>query len=173
MKFVLLICIICVFASCKSTKNNDAEQNAQESPNSEIIPDFKAGPQTVIYKTKKDYYYNVPVNLNSDKTEIVFYPSPSDVFYNGELAYPYKLKNSYLLDNRGINENVAFLEYTYEEYSKLIQVPALDSLFSKIIDDNPLLEIYNCGNRYVYKDEINDLNKMIGNQGLSKCKCLD
>jgi hypothetical protein len=173
MKTILLITIVCLFASCKSIKNKDVEQNTDMTEKNEILPEYKAGPQTVVYKTKNDYYYNVPVNLNDDKTEIVFYPTPSDVFYNGKLSYPYKLADDYLLDNRGINENVAFLEYTYEEYIKLRQVPDIDSLFTKIIDDNPLTEIYNCGNRYVFKDEINDLNKLIENDGLSKCKCLN
>jgi len=77
------------------------------------------------------------------------------------LAYPTKLADGYLLDNRGITENVAFTSYTYEEYSRLKSAPTETELMNKIIDRNPLLEIINCGARAEYKNEIEDLNKVI------------
>ena len=41
----------------------------------EFIADYKMpGPQTIVYKTKKDYYNLVPVLLSDDKTEIISYP---------------------------------------------------------------------------------------------------
>ena len=127
---------------------------------------------TIIYKTKKDYRSFVPVTLSEDKTKIVSYPNPKDVFYEGVLAYPTELNKGYLLDNRGINNNVAFLNINYENYSKLEEVPLLDELFSMILDKDPLIEMYNCGNRYTFKNGISDLNKFIDNIGLKDCKCL-
>ena len=82
------------------------------------------------------------------------------------------MKNGYFLDNRGINNNVAFLNITYKEYYKLQDAPSIDKLFSMILDKAPLIEIYNCGNRNTFKNEISDLNKLIENNGLKNCKCL-
>jgi hypothetical protein len=119
--------------------------------------------QAIVYKTRKNYYDNVPVILTSDKKNIVSYPSIYDVYYNGKLSYPTKLTDGYLLDNRGINENVAFTSYTYEEYSKLKETPSKDELLKRIIDKNPLIVIVYCGNRSNYKNEVEELNDQIKN----------
>ncbi len=125
----------------------------------EII--FSAGPQAVVYQTTKDYANLVPVIMDSEKKKIVSYPAPTDVFYRGVLAKPTALKNGYLLDNRGINENVVFLNYTYEEYSHLPEAPSLDEMLFRIVDKYPLKELINCGLRSQYKDEIKELNALI------------
>ena len=64
-------------------------------------------------------------------------------------------------DNRGIGQHVAFLSYTYEEYASLPQTPTSDELFDKIIDKHPLVEIHFCGNRYQYKNLVDELNAQI------------
>ena len=122
-----------------------------------------ASPSVFIYKMRKDYSQNVPVILSSDKKTIVSYPHPRDVYTNGQLALPTPLKNGYWLDNRGINGNVAFLSYTYEEYAALTDVPSLDILYKKIVDKDPITEMWNCGRRHNYRDLINDLNEIIVN----------
>jgi hypothetical protein len=101
----------------------------------------------VIYKTKKDYSEYLPVTLNNNKDRIVSYPSPRDIYYNGKLALPTKLKKGYYLDNRGISPNSVFTSYTYEEYSKLDRAPNVEDIMKRIIDFDPFLEIYICGNR--------------------------
>jgi len=118
-------------------------------------------PPTIVYKMKKDYHLNVPVILTKDKKEILSYPEPTDIYYQGKLAYPTKLTGNYFLDNRGINKNVAFLSYTYENYSKLKKAPSKDTLWARILDKDPILEMYDCGNRYQYKNEIKDLNNLV------------
>jgi hypothetical protein len=82
------------------------------------------------------------------------------------------LAEGYLLDNRGIDNNVAFLGMTYDEYSMLEQVPSPDSLLKLVIDSNPLTELYNCGNRYVFKNDTADMNQLIRDGGLERCRCL-
>lgn len=127
------------------------------------------GAKAIVYKTVKDYSQYVPVTMNAQKTKIISCPAPSDVYYKGELAIPTKLKNGYLLDNRGINENVAFLSYTYKKYSQLKEIPSAEELMSKILDNNPLTELWNCGDRSQYKDEIKDVNTLI-DTGFPGCK---
>lgn len=96
------------------------------------------------------------------------YPSAKDVYYNGQLAYPTVLQNGYFLDNRGIGPNSAFLKLTYEEYSKMSDIPALASLYNQILEKDPFTEIYNLGDRTRFKDEVADINKIIAKGGLKK-----
>ena len=79
------------------------------------------------------------------------------------MSLPTKLEQGYWLDNRGIGPNVAFLSYTYEEYSKLSVSPSMDDLMSHIVDKYPLLEIHACGRRADYsgKDIVSELNRKI------------
>ncbi len=157
MKILAVIISILMTNSCSPVKNKLK---------------FNKGPQAIIYKTKKNYDKLVPVILSEDKSKIVSYPHPSDVSIDNKFLYPTKLNKGYLLDNKGINKNVAFLNITYEEYSKLKTTPSLKELFSMILDKDPLTEIYNCGNRYGHKNLITDINKMINDNKLNKCKCL-
>lgn len=173
MKLLAIIISIIIMNSCSSVKKNKITMKAKETDKDIVMLNFKSGPPTIIYKTKKDYNKFVPVILSEDKSKIVSYPHPSDILVNDKFSYPTQLEKGYLLDNRGINNNVAFLSMTYEEYSKLEKAPLLEELFSMIIDKAPLVEIYNCGNRYTFKNEISvDLNKLIINNELTRCKCL-
>lgn len=158
-----------VLQSCALNKKGN---NTDESQSNNITIDYTSGPPIIIYKTKKNYRQNVAVGLSDDKTKIISYPHPSDVYYKGELAYPTKLNKGYLLDNQGINMNVAFLSISLEQYSSYENAPSLEELYSLIIDKNPLKELYYCGNRQKLKDEIIEINKIISEGQLKECKCL-
>jgi len=173
MRFLWII-ILVAFANCKSAKNQErhGSSNEQASKNNDTLMnkplDFSAGPHVIIYKTRKDYNDKVPVLLNEEKTKIISYPGVKDVFYNGKLAIPTSLSDGFLLDNRGIGKNVAFLKITYEEYSKLEEPPSTSEMMNMIIDKEPLTEMYDCGNRYQYKDIPDDLNRIISNKQLNR-----
>lgn len=160
-----------LFAACH-TEKKVAESEAPQSQAGgaaaihvveNTAPAAVASPRLLIYKMSKDYSQNVPVILSSDKETIVSYPHPRDVYTNGKLALPTPLQNGYWLDNRGIAKNVAFLSYTYEEYAALTDAPSLDDLYSKIVDKNPIIEMWDCGSRHNYRDLISDLNEIIVN----------
>lgn len=177
MKWNLLFLGLIIFACCNSNKqitttapssDNSTKQENKVSDNKPI--DFSSPPFVIIYKTKKDYSDKVPVTLNDDKTKIVSYPGTKDVFYNGKLSLPEKLNDGFLLDNRGIDKNVAFLNITYEEYSRQTENPSQSQIMKMIIDKDPLTEMYNCGSRYQYKDIVNELNKIIADKQLNKFK---
>jgi hypothetical protein len=144
-----ILVILIAFFACKG-------QNSKS-----FVPDFISGPPTIVYKTKGDYNKLVPVLLSNDKSEIISYPHPKDLMVGGQLALPTILEKGYLLDNRGVGENVAFLKMTYEEYSKLENAPSLKEMYSLIIDKDPLMELCNCGNSKVFSDKVNQLNKVI------------
>jgi hypothetical protein len=131
------------------------------------------GPPTIVYKMKKDYSQNVPVILSTDKQTIVSYPSVEDVILNGKHPVPTLLKNGYYLDNRGIGPDVAFTKFTYEEYSRFRGTPTVEDLMESIIDKDPLIEMYDCGNRLRFTDIETELNQLIENEGfIKKCKKL-
>jgi hypothetical protein len=136
----------------------------QEHPKEEEATSMggsQAGPSAIIYKTKADYYNKIPVILSEDKSKIVSYPGPRDIITKGKLAYPTKLNDGFLLDNRGINENVAFLDITYEVFSKSMKAFTSEELFEMILDDDPITEMYNCGSKYKYKEIESELNDFI------------
>ena len=99
--------------------------------------------------------------MNDEKTEITSFPAPGDLKYKGNPSLPTELENGFLLDNRGITRNVAFTSYTYEEYMALEKTPSKEDLLTRIVDQDPLTEMYNCGKRAAYQDEVVELNKII------------
>lgn len=172
-------CFIFVLVSCKSAKeqgktgtaNTDEPQEKTAEKPAERKLDFSAGPPTIVYRTVGEYKKNVAVTLSDDKSEVVAYPGTNDVFYKGLPAYPYPLKNDYWLDNRGINKNTAFIDMSYDAYSKLPEPPSPLELYEMIIDKDPIIEICNCGNRNQFRNEIAELNDMIEDSTLTKlCK---
>lgn len=162
-----------IFCACETVKNSHKPvSTTPQSVNTSASQTLDFSIQsTLIYKTKNDYFNNVPVILSEDKAMIISYPAPSDVYYNGKLAYPKRLDNNYLLDNRGINQNVAFLKLTYEEYSKLSKAPSIKEMYEMIIDKDPISELCNCGNRQQFKNEVSEINELVKNN-LVKCQKL-
>ena len=168
MKNTILSVIVLFMAfSCQINKKA-AKENVIIN---ERTINFEPGPQAIVYKTKDDFSDYVPVIMNPERTEIVSYPAPFDIFYNGVLSKPTRLNNGYLLDNRGINENVVFLNYTYEEYANLSEAPSLSEMKKRIKEKFPLTEMINCGLRMQYKNEEQELNSLV-ETGFSGCKII-
>ncbi|MGE5317291.1 MAG: hypothetical protein ACM3ME_04790, partial [Chloroflexota bacterium] len=107
--FLLLASALFIVSGCKTKQQVSVVKGKPVIANAPVI----------IYKTKLDYSLQVPVTLSSDKKTLVSFPAPSDIYYGGDLAYPVKLENGYLLDRRGIDVNTAFTKWTYYEYSRL------------------------------------------------------
>ena len=148
MNRVIIFIIVLLVVACGSSK-----QTVNQS--------IKANKPFLIYKTRADYYNMIPVIMNADKTKIISYPSPSDVMVDGKLMLPVRLKNGYLLDIRGIAANVAFTSFTYEDYVNLDAAPSINILMSSIIDDDPILELYDCKNLPDIKHDNDKINALI------------
>lgn len=178
---VFLVTFVLIFYGCQCGKKILTQTTPLEMQKAiiekQIKPNIKstgrsmASAAALVYITRKDYSNYIPVILNDEKTRIVSYPHPSDIYFRGKLAYPTVLKNGYLLDNRGIGPNVAFLNFTYEAYSKLKNAPDMENLMNNILDKDPLVDMWNCGARDRFKDEISDLNELIEG-GFKNCKRL-
>ena len=152
--FILIVmaCFLIFLSGCKTQKSTQSTQNMQkESLVMAVQP-------IIVYKTKKNYDKNVGILLSDDKKMIVGYPHPTDV---SARSYPTPLKNGYLLDNRGIGQNVAFISLTYEEYAALKTHPSSAELLNMVIDNDPLEEMYYCGGRTNFSDIIAELNQLI------------
>jgi hypothetical protein len=160
--YALVLILLLTDTSCKSQKKTAIVTN-------EIKQETFINPPIIIYKTKKDYFNNVPVGLSEDKKSVVSYPDKVDIYHGGILATPTRLANGYLLDNRGIGKNSAFTNYSYEEYSKLTDTPTAEALFSQIIDLEPFLEMYSCK---CQRDTV-ELNRMIRRGLEGECKKID
>lgn len=165
---VLLITAITLF-SCSSKSVPEGSSNMNEKASGVVT---MAAPPCIIYKTKGDFDKNVPVILSSDKSKVISYPDVRDIYYKGEFAYPSKLSKGYLLDNRGISPDVAFLKYTYEEYSKLEKTPTAAELYNNILNRDPLAEMYDCGSRAAFADPVKELNALIESGSLEDSKRL-
>jgi len=151
------------FSACKSAKTQ------VDATAGEFLTAWMPSAPAVIYKTKGNYFNLVPVMMNEERTRIVSYPDPSDLRQGDRLMTPQKLRKGFLLDNRGINEHVAFLNISYEEYSKLETPPNIYEMSLMILDKEPLAEMYYCGLRSDYKDLIYEMNVLI-DRGLTNCK---
>jgi hypothetical protein len=163
-----LILIVSFISSCTCTKKTES---SKEESNKASGPMGMAAPPLIIYKTKADYNDKVPVILSEDKSKIVSYPGTKDVFYQGKLATPTLLEGGYLLDNRGIDEHVAFLGISYDTYSKSMRMFSENQLFESIIDDDPIIEMYRCSRRG-FKSIPEDINTMIRKGDFSPCEKL-
>ena len=159
-RFSLLILSLLILNGCGVPKKaGSTEMKMIEDPL--LDNGTKATASALVYKTRADYFNRVPVLMNAEKNRIISYPDPTDLVYGNTLTLPTHLKNGYLLDNRGIGTNVAFLTYSYETYSALPKVPALNQLMDSLLDKNPLVELWDCGSRSLYKKEVEELNTLI------------
>ncbi len=158
-KFVILLLCIISFCACK-TQETSTETSSAENKTVAV-----AAPPIVIYKMNKDYSENVPITLTDDGDAIASYPHPRDVYTRGELAKPTQLAKGYWLDNRGINEHVAFLSYTYEEYAALPDAPSFDDIKAHIIDRDPIKEMWISKNHFS-RDNLDELNRIIKHKEL-------
>lgn len=155
-----------LFFTCSPQKKGTSSEKNNQGP--DFMPVFSLQPGVMVYKTKKDYRIFVPVVLSEDKSEIMAYPHPSDIMIHGKLTLPEKLESGYILDNRGIQKNIAFLKYTYEEYNRFKTVPPLVVLYENILDKDPLVELCDCGDRNQYPDITAQLNQWIREGKLRK-----
>ena len=152
-KFLFIVMIALALGGCKAKKaasdGTELPVGANGGETTEIpveVPVKPVGgpsasviPKAVIYKTTKDFFYNVPVMLNDSGTGLASYPDPSDIT---ESQLPIRLADGYLLDRRGIGVKVAFTSYTYEQYHALGFVPSVDQLMGSIVDKAPLIAMY-------------------------------
>lgn len=177
-EMIIGIAALCVLlTSCRSAKQETTGVSGMQKieMTDRLKPQWVGGgsaavasPVVYVYKTKADYFHHVPVLMDEARTRILSYPAPGDLKLGDGLRLPTPLDQGYLLDNKGIGPNVAFLTYTYEEYSRLPEAPSMEELMTHILDKYPLSELRACGRRADYKDIVKELNEKIAEGFLQK-----
>lgn len=159
---IACLALVSFLVACRSPKT---DTNAQPATQKQAV----TSPSIIVYKTRKDYTQLVPVSMNKERTRIVSYPAPTDIITGDKLTLPTPLTDGFLLDNRGITPTVAFLTYTYEEYSKFTVAPSIQVLMEHIADKYPLTLMYECGRRTENNNIVSLLNQII-KDGFPNCK---
>ena len=154
----LIIMVSMISCSHKIQVKNSQKMEEKEKTGSTVV---QPSPPVIIYKTKEDYSDKVPVTLSDDKSKIINYPDARDLIRNGKLTLPIELHNGFLLDQRGIDQNVAFLSISYGTFTRAMRVYTVGQLYDLILDNDPLTEMYNCGNKNDFKNVVGDLNAKI------------
>jgi hypothetical protein len=157
--------------ACHCAKHTTGDASTQASP--QVRPVFVTGPSVMVYKTRADLADKVPVTLSTDGSSVASYPDPKDLRGASGPPLPTALHKGYLLDNRGINGQVAFLKMTYTEYAALKEAPSAQDLLGMIIDRDPLVELCNCGDKKAFTNEVEQLDRLIDDGELRKiCKVM-
>ena len=158
-KGITLIIMISIISCSHKTQVNDSQKMEEKEKTGSTV--VQPSPSVIIYKTKEDYSDKVPVTLSDDKSKIISYPDSRDLIRNGELTLPIELHNGFLLDQRGIDQNVAFLSISYGTFTRAMRVYTIGQLYDLILDKDPLTEMYDCGNKNDFKNVVEDLNAKI------------
>lgn len=177
--FIVVLCVLLGMSACSTSRNQSKKENVSTETISMNQKDNRKGmiaggspastsPVVYIYKMKADYSHLVPVLMDEARTRILSYPAPGDLKKGDGLRLPTPLNQGYWLDNKGIGPNVAFLTYTYEDYSKLPSAPSMEDMMANIAEKYPLIELRECGRRADYKDIVPELNKKIAEGILNK-----
>lgn len=149
MIITAMIALSCLsIAGCATSKKTvDANTSASARTETGVMPmpgktlggqEAAVRPMAIVYKTNGNFNDNVPITLSADRKEIISFPAPSDISVS---SAPIQLAEGYLLDRRGIGENTAFTQYTYESYSALKRAPSLKLLNESIIRGAEVVEI--------------------------------
>ncbi len=168
---IALVATVLQLAACHSAKTTAPVEAMGDA--AYVQPLFVTGPQVLVYKTRTDLADKVPIILSADGSSVVSYPAPNDVKGPNGLATPTALHKDYLLDNRGIGENVAFISLSYSDYAALSEAPSPDTLLAMVIDKAPLTELCDCGTRKAFTDLTGQLDQLIDAGKLrSVCKVI-
>lgn len=115
-------------------------------------------PKAIIYKTSGDYNNNVPISLNATRTEIISYPSPSDLT---DSSTPVPLADGWLLDRRGVSASTAFTTYTYADYAAMPAPPSTADLLRAVIPGARVTEIRRLPYPVGTATDISAINRLI------------
>lgn len=173
-KLLIILILVAFVAACKSkepatvkqaevkTERNDAGRSGQRSGVFRLEQQNQGGPTlsasmpqatapVFIYKPKKEEYaQHIMVALDETKTKIASYPSRRDA----KAQVPDKLGYGFFLDKTGIKTNMVVLKYTIQEWVAMDPTPSQEDMLQNILDDQPFEEIYYCGKRSDFGDNV-------------------
>jgi hypothetical protein len=101
---------------------------------------------------------------------ITSFPDPADIRSQGKGVRPTGLNGGFLLDNRGIGPDVAYLSLTWEEYAAMNQAPNPETLSGLIAEKDPVVSMFRCHLPDRSEASIAKLNEMIRAGRFSDCE---
>lgn len=162
--FIVFIMIFHVGTHYNNESPNPNSGDLTEPPNLGINNDTSIAP-ILIYKTKADYFDLVAARYYPKTGTVAALRPPINFTSNGELwadvTYRHHLYDGYILDYGVTDINVAFLDFTQEEYDKITHedvanpsrtdiMPLSLYLSNYIKDNDPFLEFYDCSKARSY-----------------------
>ncbi len=94
-------------------------------------------PKPTAFRMSGDYADNVAVTLDA-QGNLTYFPDPRDITADSK---PVPLGDGWWLNRQGLSGNSVFTRYTFEEYSKLKQVPSIKELKASIIPGAKVTQI--------------------------------
>jgi hypothetical protein len=170
---------ICVFLLVISTFGTGCEKE-EDLSYLDNTKEFYAGmPGFSIYKTRKDYFFNVPIRPYEG-----FFQSPEFndksaqiTFYNGKYYYNerYRLINDYVVDT-GVGFDFYFTSLSFDTYireklsDEFNQGATNPKVINSIIDRDPFTEFYHSQESFDGKAGITiaEINQLIKEKNLEK-----
>jgi hypothetical protein len=162
VSMLLSVIILLIFSSCSN------KTNIQDGSSEIIMPE----PPVIIYRTSGNFTENVAVSLTDEGDSLKSFPAPADIRARLKAVSPVKLINGFFLDRQGISENTAFLNYTFEEFSKLKTTPKASELLDEIKERDAITEIYRCPFKRSDPELVNKLNQLINDERFEQCQAL-
>lgn len=153
-KFYILP-LLTIFLSCshKTTTVNDTsvvagyskssvqkEEMTEETPYKPVMETKRPEtmmPKATAFRMNGDYADNVAITLGADG-QVTYYPAPSDI---SQASKPTDLGDGWWLNNQGIGANSVFTKYTFEEYSKLQEIPNAEEMKAAVIPGAQVTEM--------------------------------
>lgn len=145
----------------------------------EKTPFVVSEPGFVIYKTKNDYFYNVPIRPyeNTYQTPELTEKSSQITLYKGNYYFKerYRLIDNYIVST-WIGDDFYFTSLSFNEYIQEKLSPVYNEgapntkVINSIIDKDPFTEFYYSKESFNGKAEItvDDLNQLIKEKNLGK-----
>ena len=164
--FVLLFCLI-----------GEACKKEEDLSYLDMADIFETAPGFAIYKTKKDYFFNVPVTpyLGNISSPRLWIGGPLITLHKGKYYYTerYRLIENYIVSGE-VGPTAYFTSLSYDEYIRQKLAPGggqtNPKVINSIVDRDPFTEYYRSPDRINGKSwiSIDDLNQIIKEKNLEK-----
>lgn len=128
MTMILPVTLMIGACSSKNKIVNDAA-SGQQSVASVGLTGARSLPKATAFKMNGNYSKQVGVTLDNNG-RLTYFPAPGDITPN---SVPLDLGNGWWLNRQGIGEGSVFTRWTFEEYSKLKNVPTQEEILKSII----------------------------------------
>lgn len=143
-RVIFIMAILLITGACSRNTSGSVETpnsvvtslTVTKKPVSGVKP-VSAVLKASVFKMSGDYSDNVAIGIGADG-KLTYFPAPSDIDIN---SAPVSLGDGWWLNRQGLGKGYRFTRYTFEEYSKLPEVPSMQELLDAVIPGAVVTEI--------------------------------